>query len=139
MWIRDAVFRALLGDLELRNLGLAEANLFPNFAPDSPAATLTRWWVLRWGVAETAPGRDTTARPIAMSLWAYDREKDFGNISATLRRARAVFLGLPGVRDPAGAGAFIGMEFSFSSEDLWDEAYQAVLRSETFRVVASGI
>lgn len=138
-WARDKVFAALLADPALIDLGVTEAGLFPNFAPDSPAGTLQRFWILRWGAAEPPVGRDASSRAVAMSLWAYDREKHFSNIEAMLKRSRDVFRTLEGFRDPGGAGAITAIDFSFSSEDLWDDSYGAVGRSETYKVVASGL
>lgn len=137
MTLRTVVFNALAGDPALNALGIDVESLYPNHAPDSPAATQMRWAVLRWGVAEPSLGRDTTARPIAMSLWVYDREKDFGDIDAILKRARAVLLAMPLMA--TGDGSIIGVDWALSSEDLVDETYDAVVRSETYRVVASGI
>lgn len=137
MSARKKFFDVLAADAELNALGITTASLFPNFAPDSPAADLMRFMVLRWGVAEAPPGRDTTAQPVAVSIWAYDRDKDFGNILAMLRRARAVLAGLVGART-SDVGAVIGVDLAFSSEDLFDETYDAIVRSETYRVVVSG-
>lgn len=137
MNVREKFFDALAADAEMNALGINMNSLFPNFAPDSPAANLMRFAVLRWGAAEPAAGRDTTARPLALSFWAYDREKDFGSILAMLKRARAVLTGLIGARITDTA-AIIGVDLAFSSEDLFDEIYDAVVRSETYRVVVSG-
>lgn len=135
--LRQKVWEILTEDPTLNGLGIDASSLFVNHAPDSPAEDLMRFGVLRWGTAEVAPGADTSARPIAMSFWSYDRETDYGNILATLKRVRAVVAGLPGMR--FADGALLGADFAFSSEDLYDQTYRAVLRSETYRLVASGI
>lgn len=136
MTLREAVFNALADDATLGSLGITRASLYPNWTPDSPAADQMRWVVLRWGVADTPPGRDTTARNIAMTVWAYDREPTYSRIDPILRRCRAVLDGLIAARYTGGA--VLDVRVAFSSEDTWDGAYDAVSRSDTYQIVASG-
>jgi hypothetical protein len=139
MSLRTAVFEALRTDAPLAVLLNSEADaVLPNFAAVDPASDLARWVILRWGAAESPPGRDTSARAIALTVAAYDREKDYAGIEAILKRCRTVLRSLE--RSPTGEGGWIldVGDPAFSSEDLYDDAYLAVVRSETYRLVASG-
>src|SRR5688572_973766 len=121
MSLRNAIYGALSADAELTTLGIVAANVYPNFAPDDPRTLHARWLVIRWGVADRPPGRDTTARTVAMSLWAYDRERDWAGIDAILKRSRVILDGLAGLRFTGGA--VLEVSWQFSSEDLVDEGY----------------
>lgn len=137
MSLRDLVWTTLRGDVQLQAL-LGNDSVLVNFASDSPASTLQRWIVLRWGVVERPPGRDTTARPVALTLAAYDRERDYEVIDNVLSRSRTVLRGLEG--SSAGGGGYVidvGPPQE-TSEDGYDEGYGAIVKSDTYRIVASG-
>jgi hypothetical protein len=134
--LRNMVFNALLADPELIGYGIHQGSLFPNFAPDSPASNLMVFAVIRWGNQQPTPGADTTVRPVLMSLWVYNREKDFAVIDHILKRCRDIFSSL--VAQVSDGAAILGFDFQESSEDLRDDNYDAVARSETYKIVASG-
>ena len=137
MGLRNKVFDAVRGDTAILAL-LAGGAVFPNFAVDSPASTINRWIILRWGAAETPAGRDTSVRAIPLTIAAFDREKDFAAIDTMLKRIRVIMRALE--TQPTGDGWVLGVsDPAFSSDDGWDDGYAAVVRSETYRIVASGI
>lgn len=137
MLLRNFVYGALLGDPEMEQLGITSESLYVNWSPDSPAAVSPRWAVVRWGVEERSVGRETTARPLQLEVWAYDRERDYTGIDAILRRCLTIFIGLEGMRYAAD-GAVIAFEHASTSADLFDEAYDAATKGSTFRLIASG-
>lgn len=136
MSLRDLVFNALKGDAQIVNL-VSPNGVLPNFAADSPATTLNRWIILRWGSTESALGRDTSARPVALTLAVYDREKDFGAIDRILQRSRVILRALEG--QSHSGGWVICVEDPSAVDDAYDDGYGAVTRAEVYRIVASGL
>jgi len=136
MSIRNLVYDALRTDATLNGLGINAGTLYPNFTPDSPSADKLIFAVIRWGTADAPPGRDTTARTVAVTIWVYDRSRSFGNIEPILQRVRTVLRGLEGAAHTGGA--VLGVTYDFSSEDLYDTDYDAVVRNETYSIAASG-
>lgn len=134
MSARELVYQILSGDPTLNSLGYND--VFASNTTDDPAAHLERWLSVRWGAAEAPVGRDAVARPIPMGLWAYNRQRDYDPIQRALERCRELLLPLAGVPCPGG-GYLVAADWSFSSEDLWDDVYNAVLRGETYRVVTT--
>lgn len=142
--VRNGVWQMLRADATLMTLGAGTGTddgklaVFPNFTLDSPAAGLTRWMTIRWGAADAPPGRDTLVRAVPVSFWVYDRERDYGNIGAALRRVNTLMLAVQGMALPGG-GYLVAADYSFSSEDIWDDTYEAVARGETYRLVTNGL
>lgn len=142
--VRIGVFELLRADTELMDMGAGTGSaddmlaVFPNFTLDSPAAGLTRWMTIRWGAADAPIGRDTQTRPVPMSIWVYDRERDFTNISLALKRVRIIMADIQGMPLPGG-GYLTAADWSFSSEDIWDDTYEAVARGETYRLITNGL
>lgn len=134
MSLRTAVYEALAVDGTLSGLGLTRDSLFANWSFDAPAAHLQRWIVLRWGTQDPGIGPVYTT---SLTVQVYDRERTYGWITDVLKAAREVIAELP--TSATGDGHVVGVEWSFGSEDIWDDGYEAVGRSETYRLVASGI
>lgn len=138
MSARDFVWEMLGDDPIMNEMGLTRANLFTNWSGDSPAAHLTNWISLRWGTAEPPVGRDSATRPVALGVWAYDREPQYAGITGRLWRVRQLMLSVAGARIPGG-GTLVQADWAESSADLYDDVMQAVLRSETYRVITDAI
>jgi len=142
--IREGVWNMLRNDTALMALGAGSGSsdnslaLFPNYTLDSPAAGLTRWMTLRWGAADSPVGRDSETRPMPLAIWMYDRQRDYDTIDTALRRVRAVMKAVQGLALPGG-GYLVAADWSFSSEDIWDDTYEAIARGETYRIVTNGI
>lgn len=136
MSVRNLVYELLKNDAQLTAMGYGAGALFTNFTMDSPAARLEKWLTIRWGVADAPVGRDAQARPVNMSLWAYNRQKDYGPIQQALYRARQVLLPVVGMPQPGG-GHMVACDWSGTSEDLWDDVYEAIMRGENYRVVTT--
>lgn len=131
--VRTAVYDTLRNAPSLVALGLATANLYPNYTGQLNAPTLERWAVLRWG--GTTPGVGP-ANLVDLGLWAYCRQPDYGWISDVLKAARPVLEAMIGGQ--AGSGWFIGVQWVGASADLFDDGYTAYTRNETYRITASG-
>ena len=138
MTVRQVVYDILRADPLLNGLGINSDSVFTSFSVDSPASRLERWLMIRWGVAEAPVGRDTSTRPVSMALWAYNRQRDYGPIQQILWRCRDLLLPVANVPLPSG-GYLVAADWSFSSEDLYDDVYQAIMRGETYRVIATSI
>lgn len=138
MSARDFIWEMLGDDPILNDKGLSRENLFVNWSGDSPAAHLTRWAAIRWGSAEAPVGRDSQTRPVPVGIWVYDREPHYGWITDVLWRTRVLMLAIAGARIPGG-GSILQADWASSSEDLRDDVMEAVLRSETYRIVTDAI
>jgi hypothetical protein len=142
--VRNGMFALLRQDVQLMALGAGSGStddtfaVFPNFTLDSPAAGLTRWMTIRWGASESPIGRDTNTRPMPVAIWCYDRERDYTIIDAALGRVRTLMRNVQGLALPGGA-YLVAADFAFSSEDIWDDTYEAVARGDTYRIVTNGM
>jgi len=137
--LRDFVWKALRGDPGLNALGIDESSLFGTLAPDSPAANLQKWMVIRWGIEEARLGRDTDVRRRFLSVWAYDRNRDFNDVDLMLQRARAVLFPLAAVEYNTSGGYISEVTDNGLSDDTWDDAYGAVTRNWQLTITASGL
>lgn len=139
--MRQAIYDTLRGDIALNGMGVAAngTNLYPNFAADSPAGDPTQqlFVVIQYGATEAPPAPGVSPRALPITLWVYNRQPNFEAINGILLRARVILPALAGTR--FSGGAFLGVDFSFSSSDQYDDVYGAANRSDTYRVVASGV
>jgi hypothetical protein len=133
MGLRQAVFDALKTDVQLNSLGITEDSLYPA-AVDSPQQKL--FAVLAWGTSTLGPGRDSTVNLEDLTLWVYNRERNYGPITDILKRSRVIVLGLERVW--LNPGWTSGVNWLGSSVDLWDDAYLAATRNDAYRIAASG-
>lgn len=131
--LRDLVYRSLSTSAALGLTGLTPGGIYPAMTPDSPAERI--FMVLRWG--PTSPGIGA-ANSGDLSVWAYDREERYDRVEEVLKATRPILLGLEAAVLPAGAGAVLGVRWEGAGPDLYDDAYVAWTRYESYRVTASG-
>lgn len=136
MSARNLLFDLFKNDPQLNGLGIDASSVYGSQTVDSPAVQQERWLFIRWGVAEMPVGRDTFTRPVPVGLWAYNRQRDYTPIDAILKRCHTLMLTLTGTPCPGG-GIFVQADYAFSSEDLYDDAYSAVMRGNTYRAVVT--
>lgn len=132
--LRNLVWATFTGDAEMNTLGINANTLYPALDADSPETE--RFMTLRWRDRAPRPGRDTTAAPHTLEVWAYDRSGGYAQILKMLRRAGQLLQGLEGARMPEG-GAVIGVDDQGQSDDLRDDTYNAATRNASYRIVAS--
>lgn len=131
--LRNHVYGLLSAAPALNAVGLGPTNLYANFSADSP--DVRRFCVIRWGVSAPGVGR---ARPVIMTLWAYDRDPDYSWISAVLAAAEGVLTGAGPVQLSA-IDWTMDATWQGGSDDLYDDGYQAYTRNASYRLVATGI
>lgn len=136
--LRQYVWSTLLADATLAGYGITSASLFGTNAPDSPAAELQRWVILRWFTEEAPLGRDTTSRRRFLVVWAYDRQRDYTYVDLILKRCEEILMPIR-AKQYALNGWITQIETGGKSEDLFDPAYDAVSRSWDLTIVASGL
>lgn len=136
--IRKAFYDLLAGSAALAALGFPAGSLYPNYGPDSPPQR--QFMVLRWGATTVGVG---TANSTDLTLWTYDRDQDWTKIQSALMLLRSTDRGggglldtLLGVRLPVGS--VLGIDWTGSSTDLFDDVYEANVRSDTYRITATG-
>jgi hypothetical protein len=140
MTVRDLVYQTLAADSALAALGFADENIYANAAPDSPPETESGvWMVLNWG--EELPGvtgqrgrTRTTVR--ALTMWLYDRQRDYGTINSGLKRLLDIMEALE--QASTGAGMLTCATWQGDGVDGYDDVYQAVYRTSTYTIVANG-
>lgn len=135
--LRDYIWGVLAADEGLNQYGIDSNSLYASWSPDSPSKDQQRFMVIRWGIEEPRMGRDSDARRIFLSIWAYDRNCDYDAITLMLQRARAVLYPLKGVN--YGLGSLFEVGDAGLSEDLYDEGYEAETKSWSLTIAASGI
>lgn len=136
--LREYVFQLLRLDAGLNSLGINESSIFGTNAADSPSANLQRWVIVRWGLEDPPPGRDTTSRRRFISIWAYDRDRDFSAIDPILDRCRAIVYPLKAVHYNGSGGYITEVSDNGYSDDLWDDAYSASSKNWQATIIASG-
>jgi len=135
MALQQFLYDLLKSDPALNSIGYTEEGLFAAESPDSPRANLSKWIVIRWGVVAPAIARDVRSRGRDVTIWAYNREPDFGPINNALNRINDLLLSLGTV--DTGSGWITEAVDTGSSEDLYDDGYQAVTRNWSYRIIAS--
>jgi len=136
--LREYVWAQLINDATLNGYGINSDSTFGTNAPDSPAASLRRWVILRWFIEDPPPGRDTTSRRRPLVVWAYDRDKDYTYVDLILQRCQQILYPLAAVQYSLN-GWITQVDRGVTSEDLFDSAYDAVSRSWELTIVASGL
>lgn len=131
--LRDFVFDALRSDAQLNALGYNTDTIWPMMSVDSPPSRL--FMVLRWGADSPTPGRDSKVIRTGLTVWAYNKDPDYGPIGSALRRARDILVPIAGVSH--GDGWILDVENNGTSEDLYDDGYVAVTRNRAFTITAS--
>jgi hypothetical protein len=136
--LREYVWRRLSLDPTMNTLGINQASLYSNNAPDSPASNLRVWGILAWGLEEAPLGRDTTSRRRFLVFWAYCRDNDFKKIEPILFRARELLYPLKAINYAPG-GWITEVGDGSLGEDLYEPVYEASTKSLNLTIIASGI
>jgi hypothetical protein len=125
----------------LLGLGLNTNTVYGNGAPDSPKERF--WAVLRWGAeVPGAPAQRGSTRVTERdcSLWVYDKNPDYTNINAAIRRWCVIMDGLEARKtgDAAGDGWVTVCDWNGDGDDAYDDMYEAYTRASTYTIIASG-
>ena len=133
--LRNFVFDLLANDAELNALEYNTNTIYPALmGADSPQER--RFMVLRWGIeSPRSPGRDSHISRIGLTVWAYNRDSDYGPIQSALGRVRDILVPIVGVDH--GSGWILDVEDNGTSEDLWDDGYSAITRNRALTFTAS--
>jgi hypothetical protein len=133
MSIRKLFFNALANDGALNALGIDGNTLYPAPSADAPQERI--WATLRWG--GTQPGVGPVSK-IDLDVWVYNRDPDYGPIDLILRRARVVLPALY-LSPLESGGNVVWVDWQGAGNDGRDPAYDAVFRTESYRITSSGI
>lgn len=133
--LRNFVFDLLTADATLNTLGYDADSIYGALmGADSPQDR--RFMVLRWGTdTPRSPGRDSNIIRTVLTVWAYNRESDYGPIQSALGRIRDILVPIAGVDH--GSGWILDVEDNGTSEDLWDDGYSAITRNRALTLTAS--
>lgn len=133
--LRNLVYNLLTVDVELNSLGYTTDTIYGALmGADSPQER--RFMVLRWGTDSPAvPGRDSRIVRTGLTVWAYNRESDYGPIQSALLRVRDILVPIAGADH--GSGWILDVEDNGTSEDLWDDGYSAITRNRALTFTAS--
>lgn len=137
--LREYVWGLLKVDPVLNGLGINENSLFGSYAPDSPSADLQKWMVIRWGISEARLGRDSDVRRKFLSIWAYDRQRDFTDIDLMLERVRDILYPLKAINYNNSNGYITEVIDNGYSDDVWDPQYEASTKNWQLTIIASGL
>ena len=121
----DSVAAGTLGAI-----GLKSANIYTS-GIDSPAGDV--FLIIKFGGAE--PGMAAVNRT-NVTIWAYDKDKDYLRIERMLKRIRQVFESIEAQQ--TAEGWITAIEWTGDGDDLYDDVYRASTRNTAFRVTDSG-
>jgi hypothetical protein len=141
MSVREYVFATCAYDPTLIGLGLNVDTLYANNAPDSPKERF--WGVLRWGAeVPGAPGQRGTGRVTERecSLWVYDKAFDYTAINKAIRQWVLLLDAIEGKKTGSapGDGWITQADWQSDGDDGYDDVYEAIYRSSTYIIIASG-
>jgi hypothetical protein len=111
-------------------IGLGVGAVYGANAVDTPAEDL--FLIVSWNVKDLAFKSTATTR---LTVWAHDKDRDYGRIADVLRRVRDVLLDAVHVAGADGWTLTL-VEWDGEGPDLFDEGYNTVTRYSDF-VVAS--
>lgn len=131
---RAAVYTAIATDGTLRSLGLPASNVFASQSvdtpPDQPFITL-RWGSTFKGVHQEAPSTEQI-----LDVWVNDQPADYSRIDSMIQRIKWIMAALAGVKTEVGYITCI--EWTGDGTDDVDDAYGTIVRTTSYRVIASG-
>lgn len=130
--LRQYVYGLLVAAPGLEEAGYEPGSISPNFTPDAPEGE--RFLVLRWGVTSPGIGR---VNHVTLSVWAYNRQADYGPISDVLKLVKAQLETLPGAVMAPGESV-LAVRSGGDSDDLYDDGYRAYTRWCSHTITASG-
>lgn len=134
MTVRETMYGILSTDATLIGLGYIADNVYANAAPDSPPEVGQVWMVLNWG-EETPALRGQRGRSRvttrALTLWVYDRERDYTTINAAIKRLMDLMEGIE------QNGPVLCANWQGDGPDGYDDTYQAVFRNTTYTIVSN--
>lgn len=125
---RAAVQALLEGDAGLQSLGVGA--VYPADSVDTPQEEC--FLVIRWQPSTWAfPGKATDA----FTVWAHDRQHDYGRIQDVLRRVKEIF---DGVYHVHGADGWTLTQADWRGEgpDVTDQGYDTRTRYADFQAVS---
>jgi hypothetical protein len=141
MTVRELVYGILSADAELVSLGLTPATTYANGAADSPKERT--WAILRWGAETVATGGQrgrlkTVERDV--TLWVYDKQRDYDNINSIIKRWCVLMENLEARRtgDGVNDGWLSQCYWQGDGDDTYDDVYEAWTKPSTYTIVANG-
>lgn len=128
--MRTYIRMALVNDAVLAGLGVVDAGVVSGDADSNTERPLLN---LQWG--ETTPGMGPVNRRFLV-IWAHDVPGSYERIDKIVRRIRIIMASLIG--GTSGGGHLVLVEWVTDSSDLRNDDRGTILRTSTYRVVASG-
>lgn len=131
---RAAVYSALSADSTLRTLGLPALNVYSGGSidtpPDEPFLTL-RWGSTFKGVHQEAPSTEQI-----LDIWVNDQPADYSRIDSMIQRIKRIMASLAGSKTEVGWITCV--EWTGDGVDDVDDAYGTIVRTTSYRLIASG-
>lgn len=144
---RDAVYRAIVDDEELNELGINVSTVFPNYASDDRPSDSGLFLILRWesqpylgastlGGFGSGTGMGRGARDL--TIWAHlpkEESSDFTRLDAVLDRLDELFREMEHV---AGADGYTltCIRPTGRSSDFRDNGFDTITRNAGYKVLA---
>jgi hypothetical protein len=130
--MRRIIYETLKTDPQLQALGLLPSAIRAGDV-DTP---MERPFVdLRWLTTPSVPNIGGVG-PRLLTVWVHDQPNDYERIDAIIRRIKAIFAGLVGVRHETGYITLI--EWTGDGEDGLDDGHGTIFRTTSHGVVGSG-
>lgn len=122
-------------DSQLRDMGLAHDSVYSANNVDTPATKpfIVVKWTQRLVVG--AAHRDAPSQANLCDIWFYDRPGDYSRIDAMIARVHEMLAAVQAQQ--TGTGWITQIDWSGDGEDGYDDVWEAISRTSSYRVIAS--
>lgn len=129
--MRRVIYESLKTDSQLLALGLLPTAIR---AGDVDTPEERPFIDLRWGLTPSVPNIANVG-PRFLTVWVHDEPNDYERIDRIIRRVKAIFAGLVGVRHETGYITLI--EWSGDGEDGKDEGHGTIFRTTGHSIIGT--
>lgn len=133
--MRAFIATTLNKDDALRGMGLALDSVYSSNNVDTPATK--PFIVVKWTDrhSDFSVHRDAPSQPNLCDIWFYDKPGDYSRIDAMIARVHALFSSVQAQR--TATGWVTQIDWIGDGEDSYDDVWEAICRTSSYRVIAS--
>ena len=130
--MRRLIYETLKTDTQLQALGVAPSAVLAGNVDTPPERPFIN---LRWQGTPSVPNVAGVG-PRFLTIWVHDAPNDYERVDNIIRRIKAIFAGLVGVRHETGYITVI--EWTGDGEDGNDDGHGTVFRTTSHSLIGSG-
>lgn len=140
---RAKVYDLLSTDSELLALGLTPDTIYGSQSLDTPLNAGAPFLVQRWGgvpvlntLVTVQSTRTLPSKRQELAIWVYDKPGDYARIDAIIKRVRTTLASVEALQ--TDDGWITQIDWTGDGEDLYDDTYEAIMRTSSYYVISSG-